>query len=122
MRRAVQWGIVFATGVAALTLAACSAQAASPVGTWGEGGEGKPQLVLEEGGALSGTDGCNRLTGGWEQQGDTISFGEVASTAMACQGVDTWLVGLSTATVDGKTLHVSDASGAEIGTLTRVSK
>jgi len=38
---------------------------------------------------------------------------------MACEGVDTWLSTLDSATIDGSTLHVKDQGGAEIGTLSR---
>lgn len=35
---------------------------------------------------ISGNSGCNRLTGDMELQGDSLSFGQLASTKMACQG------------------------------------
>lgn len=91
----------------------------SAVGTWGTDGEGEPNLSLTDDGKLAGTDGCNRLVGTWSQDGTTVAFGEVASTMMFCEGVDTWLVDLDSATVDGSTLHLLDASGTEIGTLAR---
>jgi len=91
----------------------------SAVGTWGADAQGEPSLTLSEDGKLSGTDGCNRLTGSWTQDGATVDFGEVASTMMFCEGVDTWLVDLDTATVDGSTLRILDAEGTEIGTLDR---
>lgn len=94
----------------------------SVVGTWGDHGGNQPQLVVSVDGSLSGTDGCNRLFGTWELSGDTISFVRVGSTMMACQGVDTWLAGLDSARVDGDTLHVADASGFQIGVLTRASE
>jgi heat shock protein HslJ len=33
---------------------------------------------------LSGTAGCNRITGGWKQDGATLKLGPFASTMMAC--------------------------------------
>lgn len=78
--------------------------------------------MLEQGGKLSGTDGCNRLTGGWVQDGEVVTFGEIASTMMACADVDTWLMDLNTARIDGDTLRVSDSSGVEIGSLTKAAK
>lgn len=98
------------------------AEPVSAVGTWGEGAENQPQLVLSEDGSLGGTDGCNRLFGSWEQHGDVVSFGEVGSTMMACPDVQTWLAGLDSARVYGDTLHVVNASGIEIGTLVRASE
>lgn len=104
-------GLLLATG--------CSGPQASAEGKWGSEAEGKPQLVLEEGGVLSGTDGCNRLIGSWEATGSAIEFGEVATTLMACPDVDTWLSGLASAEVHGSELHIFDADGKEIGTLAR---
>src|SRR3954470_10330617 len=103
----------------ALLLTGCAPAAAPPAGTWGSSTQGEPQLVLQANGSLSGTDGCNRLTGTWSKNGKTVTFGEVASTRMACAEVDTWLINLATGTVAGKTMHILDAAGTEIGTLSR---
>ncbi|WP_226081361.1 META domain-containing protein [Mycetocola spongiae] len=78
-----------------------------------------PTLILEAGGRLGGSDGCNSLIGDWNIQGDTLTFGAIGSTRMACEGVDTWLSAAATGTVDGDTLTVLDAAGNEIGHLTR---
>lgn len=107
----------------AFTLAGCAPATTSgstgAAGTWGTDAPGEPQLVLAEDGSLSGTDGCNRLTGSWSEEGTTVDFGQVASTMMFCEGVDTWLVDLATGTVEGSTLRVLDIDGVEIGTLSR---
>ena len=99
----------------ALLLAGCASTNESPVGTWGE--KDGPTLTLAEDGTLHGSDGCNRMTGGWTQSESQID--EVASTMMACEDIDTWLNGLSTGTITGSTLQILDASGTEIGTLER---
>ena len=118
-------GIVAASGLALAIVALAGCAPASPsggpsaVGTWGTDAPEQPLLVLAADGSLSGTDGCNQLVGDWTQSGTTVDFGEVATTRMLCVNVDTWLAGLSIATVDGATLHILDADGAEIGTLTR---
>lgn len=114
---------------AAFTLVGCATNAGSggstaeisgAVGHWGDTAtQTEPSLVLAEDGILSGTDGCNRLRGSWSADGETIVFQQVASTRIACPDVDTWLSGLATATIDDQTLTILDASGAEIGTLTR---
>ena len=44
----------------------------------------EPHLVLEPGGKVAGSDGCNRLVGSYELTGETISFGRMAGTMMAC--------------------------------------
>ncbi len=91
------------------------------IGVWGDpNGEGEASLEFTEDGKVSGTDGCNRLTGGWEAKGDKVTLGPLASTKMFCEGVDTWLSGVETVTISqGQTLVVADTSGTEIGTLKR---
>lgn len=104
-----------------LLVAACSGPSTgaseTPVGTWGS--EDGAFLTLSEDGGLSGNDGCNSLAGDWEQNGETVEFGEVITTLMACEDVDTWLSGLNTAKVDGNELRIFDDAGAEIGSLPR---
>lgn len=125
---------VAAAASAALLLAGCAGSSgtdgtptptttskpADVSGTWGDAAqESAPVLELSQNGTLTGTDGCNRLTGSWKLDGDTIVFGELASTKMACMGVDTWLSAARTAIVAGSTMTVRGEDGAEIGTLTR---
>ncbi|MBM7503106.1 META domain-containing protein [Agromyces aurantiacus] len=119
---------VIAGIAAALVLAGCAGEEGEasggdidPTGTWGDSsGANTPYLTLEEGGGLTGSDGCNRLRGTWSvDEADQIEFENVASTKMACQGVDTWLSGLSVAEVSDDTMTVLGADGAEIGQLQR---
>ena len=94
--------------------------AGAAAGTWGDAADTtEPSLELAEDGALTGTDGCNRMTGEWIENGVDLTFENVAMTRMACADVDTWLSGLDTATIDGSTMTVYDESGTEIGTLER---
>lgn len=91
------------------------------VGSWGDPGvKEKPSLEFNADGTVSGSDGCNRLSGSWTENGGVISFGPLASTKMACEGSDPWLVDPASATVKGDVLTVSDSAGTEIGTLDRV--
>lgn len=55
-----------------------------------EGAGKKPYLMLDaESGRAGGTGGCNQLSGGYELDGNKISFGMMASTMMACaEGTD----------------------------------
>ena len=41
-------------------------------------------LVFQAGGRLSGSDGCNRITGAYERKGTAVTFGQLAGTQMAC--------------------------------------
>jgi len=113
-----------AVAVLAFALSGCATNAGSSgndaTGTWGKVDvQGQPSLDLAEGGKLSGTDGCNRLTGTWTQEGDIVKFSELASTLMACEGVDTWLSRATSATVSGSTMTVKAADDITIGTLER---
>ena len=40
----------------------------------------EPHLVIEEGGRVGGSDGCNRVTGTYERTGEAITFGRMAAT------------------------------------------
>ena len=85
---------------------------------WGiQDTEGITSLDLAEDGTASGTDGCNRMTGTWEQDGTQVAFGPWATTRMACQSVDTWLSLSVKATLEGENLVFVDENAVEIGTL-----
>jgi heat shock protein HslJ len=95
-----------------------------PVGTWGDPSvEAEPYLSLAEGGSLTGSDGCNRLSGSWSvDEADQVLFENVASTRMFCEGVDDWLSSLSAAEISGTTMTVLGQDGSEIGQLERTSE
>ncbi len=45
----------------------------------------EPHVVLHGAGQrLAGSDGCNRMVGGYRVEGDSLSFSQVAATMMAC--------------------------------------
>ncbi len=92
-----------------------------PTGTWGDASaQGSPSLTLDEGGDVSGTDGCNQLTGTWSvNEADQVEFENVATTRKACDGVDDWLSGMSAADVADDTMTILGADGSPIGTLER---
>ena len=87
------------------------------IGAWGSSEPGQPHLVFAGNGAVSGSDGCNRLMGHWTVEDGVITFSQMASTMMYCESVDTWLRGAVTAYVQGDVLHIADSEGKEIGTL-----
>lgn len=47
-----------------------------------------PHLAFAAGGRVSGADGCNRLTGSYTVKGEALTFGQIASTQMACPGME----------------------------------
>ena len=113
------------TLLAAVALSGCAASSGDGSSTpWARGAESDeadaPSLTLAEGGELTGTDGCNQLSGSWElKDDDLVYFGSVASTRMACPDVDVWLDKLSQATISGSTMTILGQDGAEIGQLER---
>lgn len=110
--------LTLVAGLAVAALTGCSGPASkSFVGGWGQTGSGQPNLTITDHGSFRGTDGCNRLTGMGSISGDVFGFGPIASTSMACSGVDTWLVQADTAKVDGGVLVVYEKGGSKIGTL-----
>jgi heat shock protein HslJ len=113
--------------LASVALSGCAGSSGGssidPGGSWGDTSDtAEPSLTLADDGSLTGTDGCNRLSGSWRlEDDDLVYFDAVASTRMACEDVDTWLEGLSQATISGSTMTITGADGAEIGTLERTS-
>jgi heat shock protein HslJ len=41
-------------------------------------------LQFDASGQVSGSDGCNRITGRYQVKGDTVTFGQMGGTQMAC--------------------------------------
>ncbi|WP_446428237.1 META domain-containing protein [Leucobacter sp. 1207-22] len=116
-----------ASAAALLTLTACSAGASEVAGSWGTpDGQGTPGLEIGNAsggtGTFEGTDGCNRVSGGYTLHEDgTITIEDMMSTRMYCDGVDTWLSdtpNLSAAVRDGKLVFLDEQLN-EVGSLTR---
>lgn len=50
--------------------------------------EREPHLILQaESRRIAGSGGCNRLIGGYELEGEQLTFGQLATTRMACPDV-----------------------------------
>src|SRR5215472_18687130 len=79
----------------------------------------QPSLVLDSRSQrVSGSAGCNRITGGYELQGDHLTFTKMASTMMACvSGMDTERIFLDALQqvrgwkITGDKLELVDATG-----------
>ena len=48
----------------------------------------QPSIAFVANGRVAGTDGCNRISAPYTQNGERISFGAMISTRMACPGAD----------------------------------
>jgi len=73
---------------------------------------------------VSGSGGCNRLTGGYEVKGEQLEFGQMASTRMACvSGMETeqkFLAALEKVKkwkIAGRQLELMDDSGGVVAVL-----
>ena len=87
--------------------------------------EKEPYFILNsETGRVSGSGGCNRLTGSYKLDGNHLSFSQMASTMMACiEGMDTeneFLKALNEVSkwkITGQHLELSNASGNVVASL-----
>lgn len=75
-------------------------------------------LVFQAGGRVSGSDGCNRITGSYELKGDVVTFGKMAGTQMACIDIGDVdrafreaMKSAARLTIIGDRLQLSDATG-----------
>jgi heat shock protein HslJ len=69
----------------------------------------EPHMILQsESHRIAGSGGCNRLIGGYELAGKRLTFGQLATTRMACpEGMDTE-VGFLTALGKVRTWRIAD--------------
>lgn len=105
-------------GATALLLTACSGAASVADTSWGKlDTRGETSITFTADGGAHGSDGCNIINGKWTEEKGTVTFGPLASTMMACEGVDTWLGGAATAVAEGDKITFSDEDGKEIGSL-----
>lgn len=88
----------------------------------------EPHIVLNTEQRVAGSDGCNRIMGGYTLKGKDLQFSQMASTRMAClQGAEQAdLIGTSlpqTAgySIIGSKLELRDAKGAVIARFVAVA-
>ena len=123
--------------LALLILSACAGQA-SVAGTWklvSYGDPASPTAAVPDvetsiefkDGQVNGNVGCNGFGGTYEIEGDKITFSEVVSTLMFCEGpvgdqeLGTLAVLQDSATyvLDGNTLTLTSADGTSVVVLAR---
>lgn len=129
MSHTISRTLVSGIGLAAvaLLLAGCASGSGDGLteerltGTWVSDEQGEPRLEFDGTGQVTGTDGCNGITTTYKIDGGSARFEDFASTLMACEGVDDWLRGIRSVTIDGDTLIVSNDAGKKIGELERKS-
>ncbi|MGB3697964.1 MAG: META domain-containing protein [Gordonia sp. (in: high G+C Gram-positive bacteria)] len=85
--------------------------------------ESKPYLLIDASGAVSGSTGCNRMTGTATVTDDTVTFAPLATTRMACdaetsaveRSVLTALTGETKVVVDGDHLTLTNVADRSVG-------
>lgn len=80
---------------------------------WGD----KPFLEFNGDGTYVGNAGCNGISGDWEREGNTVTFGAMSQTDMACEDSTDWALPPASATVTDGSLTLLDADGAVIDKL-----
>ena len=95
---------------------------------WGPSDGGGRFVQFREEGRVAGSGGCNRFSGAYTQEGDTVRIGPLMSTRMACadpavmKQEQAWFDMLEKARrIDAtmKQLILKDESGNEIAVLVR---
>lgn len=92
------------------------------VGTWGSTDEDEPNLTFDTDGTVSGTDGCNEISGDWSLDDGIVTVAPMLITQIGCEAVDTWMAGLRSVVLtdnEDDELTVRDDTDAPIGTLDR---
>lgn len=90
----------------------------TPTGTWTDTANSeKTFLQLKDDGSLTGSDGCNNITGNWENKDDTIQISLLASTMMLCEDNNDWLLQTKTAKINNGNMNLEDSQQNIIGTL-----
>lgn len=129
MNRAIRGGLAAFAALATMgLLASCTASDESPApessvapasfeGTWGD--TERNFITFHSDGSLVGHDGCNGIRGTYETIDGTASVTLGLSTLKGCIGVDTWLRGIDSATIEDDQLIVFDREQTRIGELSR---
>ncbi len=82
-------------------------------------------LQFQPGNRVSGSDGCNRITGSYELKAEVVKFGQMAGTQMACldaaeieRGFRAALKGATRLTIVGDRLELYDPAGKRLAAFT----
>lgn len=86
--------------------------------------------LVFQAGKLSGSNGCNRITGTYQLKGDAVTFGQTAATSMACIGAAAEverafreaLKRATRLTIVGDRLELLDATGGPVGAFTATAQ
>lgn len=91
----------------------------SAVATWRAEEPGTAWLRIGDDGAVTGSDGCNDVTGTASVSGDAVDFSMGLMTLKACSGVTLTFQRLTSGELSGDVLTVRDRDGADLVELHR---
>lgn len=92
-----------------------------PVGQWGEIGERSASLTISDDGTVTGSGGCNGVSGTWTVSDGRVVFSDMVTSLMMCPHFESALQGpVVTAVVTGDTITVLDERGDVTGVLPRL--
>jgi len=109
--------VVGLVALAALTAAGCGFVSMAAKGTWADS-SGEVVLTFTQEGLITGTDGCNKVEGTWEEHGDDVTLTLQIDEENDCPGVDVWLVDPTEAVIDGDVMQVYGPNNTHLGELT----
>lgn len=117
---------LLAAAIVTASLVSCSSSEPEPVdadsliGVWGSTEEGEAWIEFEEGGGVTGFDGCSDLDGNWsESESGSIITDNLATSTGECDADGVWLRETAYVSLDGGRLVVMDAGEEELGRLDR---
>lgn len=91
--------------------------------------EREPYIVFDGEKRVSGSDGCNRLTGSYTQENDQLKFNEIVTTRMACAdsgeqaaAIHKVLENVSRYTIHADQLELRDDTGLVLARLQAVTQ
>jgi len=91
--------------------------------------QSEPNIVLNAENRITGSDGCNNITGSYLLDGEKLTFGEVAGTRMACaeggeqaQVFNAALTKVASYTVHSDQLELRDATGLVVARFKAVAR
>lgn len=99
-----------------LGVAGCGFVSMWAKGTWSDSA-GTVVLTFTQEGLITGTDGCNEVSGTWEEHGNDVTLTVTIDDANTCPEIDQWLTDPVEAAIDGNTMQVYGPNTTFLGEL-----
>lgn len=102
----------------AATLNGCLMVSTAAMGTW-TGDTSGMELTFTQEGLITGTDGCNRAEGTWQEHGNDVVLTFTIADDEQCPGHDEWLADATQGRIEGDTMRLFGENNDHLGDLTR---